>query len=393
MAQSTVILGYARTPFGKLMGGLSSLAATELGGHAIAAALERSGVAPSDVDHVIMGNVLQAGGGQIPSRQAAVAGGVAMDVSSETINKVCASGHRAVTLSDLLIRAGEHDVVVSGGMESMSRAPHLLTDLRSGRKMGDDPLLDSMISDGLTDPFLHVHMVVNGANVADELGLSRERQDQWALRSHQRAAAAAANLQEEIVPVTISSRRGDTVVDADESVRPDTTIEALAQLKPIMKADGTATAGNSPGVNDGAAALVLANDSWAQARGLQSLARVRAYAYVAGESPYLAVHPGQAVQRLLEREGLSIDDIARIEVNEAFASVAVNTVDMLGADPDRVNVNGGAVALGHPIGASGARIIGSLVLELRRSGGGLGIACICSGGGQGDAVLVEVDAA
>lgn len=392
MSRDAVILGYARTPIGRMLGGLSSIPATELGGHAIAAALEQAGVAPSDVEHVIMGQVVQAGAGQIPSRQAAVAANIPMDVSSETLNKVCASGHRAVTLARLLVQAGDHDVVVAGGMESMSRAPHLLTDLRTGRKMGDDALVDSMVFDGLTDPFRHVHMVVNGAEVAEELGISRERQDEWALRSHERAVASQGWFEGEIAPVTVSGRKGDVVVDRDESPRADTSLERLASLKPIMKPGGSATAGNSPGVNDGAAAIVVAAEEWARERELEPLAYVRGHRYVAGESQYLAVAPGRAVQQLLEREGLKIEDVRRLEVNEAFASVALNTVDMLGIDPDRVNVHGGAVALGHPVGMSGTRIIGTLVRQLQDEGGGYGIAAICSGGGQGDAVLIEVPA-
>lgn len=393
MAQRrTVVLGYARTPFGRLLGGLSSLTAPELGGHAIAAALERSGVDPEHVEHVIMGNVLQAGVGQIPSRQATMHAGLPVGVTSETINKVCASGHRSVTLGDTLIRSGEHNVIIAGGMESMSRAPHLLTDLRSGRKMGDDSLIDAMIHDGLTDPFNGLHMVVNSANVNEELSIAREPQDAWAFRSHQRSIASQDKFAEEIAPVTINTRKGDIVVATDESPRGDSTLESLAALKPVMRKDGTITAGNAPGVNDGAAALVLAEDGWATEHGLAPLAFVRGRASVAGESPYLATMPGLAMQKLLEEQELSIGDIARIEINEAFASVALHSIEMVGADPEIVNVNGGAVALGHPIGASGARIIGTLVFELRRIGGGFGIASICSGGGQGDAVLIEVPA-
>jgi acetyl-CoA C-acetyltransferase len=359
---------------------------------AIRAALLDAGVAVDDVDHVIMGQVLQAGAGQIPSRQASIGAGLPIGVTSETINKVCASGHRAVTLASLLLRAGDHDVIVAGGMESMSRAPHLLTDFRTGRKMGDGALVDAMLHDGLTDPFTHTHMVVNGAEVAAELGMSRERQDEWALRSHLRSVAASDFLAGEIVPVEVASRKATTVVERDESPREDTTLEKLAALKPIMKLDGTTTAGNAPGVNDGAAALVVTSDEWAAAHSIEPLAYVRAHAYVADESPYLARTPGSAIRKLLDREGMKIGDIHRIEVNEAFASVALNTIDMIEADPERVNVNGGAVALGHPIGSSGARIIGTLVRQLRERGGGLGIAAICSGGGQGDAVLVEVPA-
>ena len=387
-----VIVGYSRTPIGRYLGGLSSLPATELGSKAIIGALAAAGVSADEVDHVIMGQVLQAGAGQIPSRQAAIGAGTPIETTSETINKVCASGHRAVTLARLLIAAGDHNVVVAGGMESMSRAPHLLTTLRTGNKMGHEQLLDCMISDGLTDPFRHVHMVVNGAEVAEEFGISRERQDEWSLRSHQRACESQDWLAGEITPIEIAGRKGSTVVAVDESPRADTSLERLAALKPIMKADGTATAGNSPGVNDGAAALVVASSTWAADRGIEPLALVRAHAYVADESPYLARAPGRAIAKLLAATGLTIADIKRVEVNEAFASVALNTIDMIGADPEIVNVHGGAVAMGHPIGASGARIIGTLVRQLRDYGGGLGIAAICSGGGQGDAVLIEVPA-
>lgn len=366
------------------------MSAVQLGGHAISAAIERSGIAGSDVEHVIMGQVLQAGAGQIPSRQASIAAGLDVSVTSETINKVCASAHRAVTMSDLLIRAGQHDVIVAGGMESMSRAPHLLPTLRSGVKMGDASLHDAMTFDGLTDPFNRKHMVINGAEVAQELGIGRERQDEWAFRSHRRAAAAAKFHAGEIAPVTISSRKGDIVVDSDESVRADTTLEKLASLKPVMKPDGDTTAGNAPGVNDGAAAIVCASETWVNQRNITPMAWIRGHAYVAAESPYLAVTPGQAIARLLDREGLSISDIDRLEINEAFASVTLHSMDLVGADPERVNVHGGAIAMGHPIGASGARIIGTLVRQLQETGGGLGIAAICSGGGQGDAVLVEV---
>jgi acetyl-CoA C-acetyltransferase len=390
MARRTVILGYARTPFGKLLGGLATLPATQLGGHAIAAAVERSGVAPTDVEHVVFGQVLQAGAGQVPSMQAAMAAGLPVGTTSETINKVCASSHRAVQLADLYIRAGDHEVVVAGGMESMTQAPHLSNAPRGGVKMGDLTFVDAMLRDGLVDPFDGNHMVVANSNVSKEKGVSRERQDEWAARSHQRTIAAAERLAEEIAPVTISSRRGDTVVDRDESVREGTTAEGLAKLPPVFTKDGSTTAGNAPGVNDGASALVLASEEWATANGHTPLAIVRGHAYVAGESPYLMVHPATAVTKLLEREGLTIDDIDLLEVNEAFASVTLNVIDLLGADPERVNVNGGAIAMGHPIGASGGRIIGTLAMELRRRGGGLGIAAICSGGGKGDAILIEV---
>ena len=389
MSDRTVILGYARTPFGKLSGGLASLRATELGGHAIAAALERSGIDSAAVEHVVMGHVLQAGAGQITARQAAMHAGLGETVTAETINKVCASSVRAISLADLLIRAGHHEVVLAGGMESMTNAPHL-THVRAGLRMGDGALLDSMMHDGLTNPFRKVRMLTDGAEVAKELGITRERQDAWASRSHERAVAQAAFLAEEIAPVTITGRKGDTVVSADESVRPDTTLQTLGRLKELDVEGGGTTAGNAPGVSDGAAALVLASESWAAANGATPIGLVRGHAYVAGRSQDLAKMPGAATRLLLEREGLTIDDIDRFEFNEAFANVSINAVDELGIDEGKVNVNGGAVALGHPIGASGARIVGTLVRELQRIGGGLGIAAICSGGGQGDAILVEV---
>jgi acetyl-CoA C-acetyltransferase len=391
MSDRTVIIGYARTPFGKLSGGLASLRATELGGHAIAAAIERSGIDSTAVEHVVMGHVLQAGAGQITARQAAMNAGLGETVTAETINKVCASSLRAISLADLLVRAGQHQVIVAGGMESMTNAPHL-AHVRAGLRMGDGALMDSMMHDGLTNPFRKVRMLTDGAEVAKELGITRERQDTWAARSHERAIEQAAFLAEEIAPVTIRGRKGDTVVDADESVRPGTTVETLGKLRELDVEGGGTTAGNAPGVNDGAAALVLASEQWAAANGATPIAFVRGHAYVAGRTQDLAKMPGAATKLLLEREGLTVDDIARFEFNEAFANVSINAVDELGIDESKVNVNGGAVALGHPIGASGARIVGTLVRELQRIGGGLGIAAICSGGGQGDAIMVEVPA-
>ena len=388
MSSRTVILGYARTPFGKLSGALAPLTAAELGGHAIAAALERSGVAPADVEHVIMGHVIQAGAGQITARQAAMKAGLAETVTAETINKVCASSLRAVSLADLLIRGGQHEVVVAGGMESMTNAPHLAS-VRGGLRMGDGALVDSMMHDGLTNPFRHVRMLTDGAEVAKELGITRERQDAWAARSQQRAAAAQEWLAEEIAPITISGRKGDTVIEHDEAVRADTTTDSLARLKELDVEGGGVTAGNAPGVNDGASALVLASEEWALAHGLTPLAYVRSSAYVAGRTQDLAKMPGGAARKVLAAEGLAATDIDRFEFNEAFANVSIHAVDELGIDEEKVNVNGGAIALGHPVGASRARIVGTLVRELQRSGGTLGIAAICSGGGQGDALLVE----
>jgi acetyl-CoA C-acetyltransferase len=389
----TVILSAARTPIGKLGGGLSSLDATELGGTAIKAALERADVAPGDVQHVVMGQVLQAGQGQIPSRQAQIKAGIPKEIPSETINKVCASGIRAAGLLDAAIRAGDIELGVGGGMESMSNAPYLLKQARFGFRMGDGKAIDAMINDGLTNPFSGKHMAQEASEVASELELTRPDMDRWALRSHELAARATdeGRLPEEIVPVTVSSKKGDTVVDVDEAPRRDTNLETLAKLPPIFAKDGSHTAGNSPGVNDGGGALVLASDEWASRNGRPRLATIVSQAQVADDYAYLARTPAKAAKKALERAGLNVEDIDLWEINEAFASVTLNSIRMLGIDEDRVNVNGGAVALGHPIGASGARILGTLVYELRRRGGGLGCAAICSGGGQGDAVIVEVN--
>jgi acetyl-CoA C-acetyltransferase len=391
----TVILSAARTPIGKLGGGLASVDATELGGTAIRAALDRADVAGQDVQHVIMGQVLQAGQGQIPSRQAQIKGGIPKEVSSETINKVCASGIRAAGIIDAAIRAGDLDVAVGGGMESMSNAPYLLKQARFGFRMGDGKAIDGMISDGLTNPFSGKHMAQEASEVAAELEMTRADMDRWALRSHELAIRATdeGRLPEEIVSVTITGRKGDTVVEVDEAPRRDTTLESLSKLPPIFLKDGSHTAGNSPGVNDGGGALVLASDEWANASGKPVLATIIAQAQVADDFPYLARTPANAAFKALKKAGLSAPDIDLWEINEAFASVTLNSMRMLEIDEDKVNVNGGAVALGHPIGASGARILGTLVYELRRRGGGLGCAAICSGGGQGDAVIVEVGAA
>jgi acetyl-CoA C-acetyltransferase len=389
----TVILSSARTPIGKLGGGLSTLDATELGATAINAALERAEVAPDQVQHVIMGQVLQAGQGQIPSRQAQIKAGIPKEVSSETINKVCASGIRASCLIDNAVRAGDLDVAVGGGMESMSKAPYLLKEARFGYRMGDAKALDAMINDGLTNPFSGKQMFVEATEVGDELELTRPDLDRWALRSHELALKATdeGRLPEEIVPVTIKSKKGDTTVEIDEGPRRDTSLEKLAALPGLTGKEGSHTAGNSPGVNDGAGALVLASDEWAKRNDRRALATIVTHAQVADDFAYLARTPATAAKKALEQAGLTADDIDLWEINEAFASVTLNSIRMLGIDEDKVNVNGGAVALGHPIGASGARILGSLVLELRRRGGGRGCAAICSGGGQGDAVIVEVN--
>jgi acetyl-CoA C-acetyltransferase len=392
---NTVILATARTPFGKLGGGLSSLKATELGGKAIAAALERAEVKPDEVQHVSYGQVLQAGQGQVPSRQAQIEAGIPKEVSSETVNKVCASGIRSVGIVDHAIRAGDLDVAVAGGMESMSQAPYLLQEARFGFRMGDAKAIDAMTHDGLTNPFTGKQMAAEANEVGDELEITRADMDKFALRSHQLAVQATdeGRLPEEIVPITVKSKKGETTVEVDEAPRGDASLETLAGLKPITGEGGTHTAGNSPGVNDGAGAVVLASDDWAKANGKQVLARILGQAAIADDFAYLARTPAKATDRALEKAGLSIDDIDLFEINEAFASVALNSMRMLGVDESKVNVNGGAIALGHPIGASGARILGALVNELRRRGGGLGVAAICSGGGQGDAVIVEVNGA
>jgi acetyl-CoA C-acetyltransferase len=388
----TVILGTARTPVGKLGGGLSSLPATQLGGIAIAAALERADVAPEQVEHVVMGQVLQAGVGQIPSRQAQIQAGIPKEVSSETINKVCASGVRAAGILDAAIRAGDVDVAVAGGMESMSQAPYVLPQARFGARMGDMQALDAMVHDGLTNPFSGKQMYVEATEAADELEMTRADMDRWALRSHERTIAATdeGRLADEIVTVTVKGRKGDTVVEADEAPRRGSTLEALAKLPGLASKEGSHTAGNSPGVNDGAGALVLASEDWAAREGRETLAEIVAQAQVADDFPYLARTPASAAIKALEKAGLQPGDIDLWEINEAFASVALNSIRMLGIDEERVNVNGGAVAIGHPIGASGARILGALVHELRRRGGGYGCAAICSGGGQGDAIILRV---
>jgi acetyl-CoA C-acetyltransferase len=388
----TVILGAARTPIGKMGGGLSTLDATELGGIAIEAALERSGVEPEQVDHVVMGQVLQAGQGQIPSRQAQIKGGIPKEVSSETINKVCASGLRASVIIDQAIRAGDMQVGVGGGMESMSQAPYLLPGARFGFRMGDVKALDAMVHDGLTNPFSGKQMFVEATEVSDELEMTRADLDRWALRSHELALKATddGKLADEIVSVTVKGRKGDSVVEIDEAPRRGSTLEALAKLPGLTGKEGSHTAGNSPGVNDAAGALVLSSDEWATANGKQALAEIVAHAQSANDFAYLATTPASAAEKALEKVGLQAEDIDLWEINEAFASVTLNSIRMLGIDEDRVNVNGGAIALGHPIGASGARILGALVFELRRRGGGLGCAAICSGGGQGDALILKV---
>jgi acetyl-CoA C-acetyltransferase len=380
----SVIVGAVRTPFGKLGGGLARYRATELGAIAIRAALERGGIEPGEPQYVIMGQVLQAGAGQAPARQAAVGAGLPIETPADTINKVCASSIRAVEIADSMIRAGDVELVVTGGMESMSNAPYALERARFGYRLGDGSLIDLMLRDGLVSSFDDRHMVEQASFVSRELGISREDQDAWAFRSHQRAVAAIdeGRFRDELVPV------GD--VDVDESPRRDTSLEKLAALQPVLDPSGTTTAGNAPGVNDGASCVIVASEDWARRRGIEPLATIVAQGCVADEFAYLARTPAKAGAIALEKAGKTIDDVERVEINEAFSSVARHSTQLLGADEGKVNVNGGAVALGHPVGASGGRILATMVHELRRNGGGLGLAAICSGGGQGDALLIEV---
>ena len=389
----TVILSTARTPFGKMGGGLSSLDATDLGGTAISEALDRAEVKADEVQGVVYGQVLQAGQGQIPSRQAQIKGGIPKEVPSETVNKVCASGMRSIGIADQAIRAGDLEIGVTGGMESMSQAPYLLPGARFGFRMGDVKAIDAMTHDGLTNPFTEKQMINEASEVSNELEITRADMDRFAERSHQLAHKATEDgkLAEEIVTVTVHSRKGDTEVAADEAIRPDTTLEVLSKLKAVGGDDATHTAGNAPGVNDGAGAVVVASDEWAKENGKSPIATVLAYGQVADDFAYLARTPAKAAMQALEKIGKKPGDVDLWEINEAFASVAINSMRMLEIDEDKVNVNGGAIALGHPIGASGARIVGALVHELRRRGGGLGCAAICSGGGQGDAIVVEVN--
>ena len=388
--REAVVVAAARTPFGRFGGGLASLPAVELGAIAIRAVLERSGTAPADVDHLIMGTVLAAGQGQVPSRQAGLRAGLPATVPSFTVNKVCASSLKAVNLGALLVAAGEADVVVAGGMESMSRAPYLLEEQRFGSRMGDRTVVDTMLRDGLCCPVDGVHMGVHGGEVARELGVSREAQDAWAARSQRRyqEALAAGRLEDELVPVTV----GTNTVAADEQPRADTTPERLAALRPAFAPDGSITAGNAPGVNDGGSAVLIMERERARAAGLEPLARLVAGGDSAAEHPYLATVPALAVEAALRRSGerVGVDALRLLEINEAFAAVAITSTRMLEVDEAIVNVNGGAIAVGHPIGASGARILMTLVYELRRRGGGYGAAGICSGLAQGEATLVHV---
>jgi acetyl-CoA C-acetyltransferase len=443
MKPGTVVLATARTPFGRLGGALSSLVATTLGGDAIRNAIARAGIDPADVEHVVMGQVLQAGAGQAPARQAAFKAGLAKTTTAETVNKVCASGMIAVVHAARAIADGDQRVVVAGGMESMSNAPYLLPGARAGYRYGNATLVDAMINDGLWDYYFDEAMASQGARVAAELGVTREVQDEFAYQSHRRAHEAheSGKFATEIVPIAVATKAsgkivvdavpvpareripamagalggsvwdhvppqnmvadpsryspyvtGDvphTLVDRDEPVRVDASLQTMAKLRPI-DAGGTITAGNAPGVNDGAAALVLASPAYARSVGAEPLGEIVDHAGVAWDPPYLALVPAMAAQKLLDQQGLKASDIAVWEINEAFAAVALTTAARLGLDPRAINVQGGAVALGHPIGASGARIVAAVVQQLRARGGGYGIAAICSGGGQGDAVLVRV---
>ncbi len=388
----SVIISGARTPIGKLNGALASLAATDLGGMAIKAALERAGVSPEQVDYVLMGQVLLAGTGQITARQAAAKGGIPMTVPATTVNKVCPSGLHAIYLADLMIQAGDAEVIVAGGQESMTQAPYLLPGARAGFRAGDQKVVDSMMYDGLTDAFEHLAMGLSTEQYnAKGPRISRERQDAFAAASHERAAAAikAGRLAEEITPVTIPSRKGDTVVETDEGVRPETTVESLARLAPAFSADGTITAGNASQISDGAAAVVVMSEAAAARLGVSPIGSVVGYGQVAGPDTSLLTQPSRAILAALHRRGLSLSDVSLFEINEAFAAVGLASMDELGISEDNVNPNGGAIALGHPVGMSGTRIALSLLLELRRRGGGLGAAALCGGGGQGDALLLR----
>ncbi|KYG59595.1 acetyl-CoA C-acetyltransferase [Planococcus maritimus] len=389
----TVIIDGARTAFGKFGGALSSFTASDLGAAAIKEALQRAQVNPEDVQEVIMGNVLQAGQGQIPSRQAAHKAGIPYHVKSETINKVCASGLRSVTMADQIIRLGDEELIVAGGMESMSNAPYYLPKARFGLRMGDSQVIDGMVHDGLSCSFHpdKVHMGTYGNSTAETFELTRERQDEWAARSHERAIGARAHFAEEIAAMEVPQRKGDPItVDQDEAPRDGTTAEVLAKLRPAFGKDGTITAGNAPGINDGAAALVLMSEERAQKDGRSVLAHVIGHTEVAVEPHRFPETPGLVINELLKKTGKTLEEIDLFEINEAFAAVALASSKIAGLDEEKVNVNGGSVALGHPIGASGARIVLTLAYELKRRGGGIGIAAICSGGGQGDAVMIEV---
>lgn len=392
MSQDVVIVKALRTPFGKFGGSLASLSAVELGAHAIQSVLQDTPVTSELLDEVIMGIVVNAGVGQIPSRQAAAKAGLGTQVKSTTINKVCASGMKAVGLAAQGIRAGDRHIVVAGGMESMSNTPYLMPKARWGMRMGDAELVDSMIHDGLWCAFHDVHMIIHGSNVAKEYGISREAQDEWALRSHELAAKAMASgrLAKEIAALEIPQRKGDPIqVQDDESVRADTSLEKLAKLRPVFDKEGSITAGNAPGINDGAGALLVMSAEKAQALGLQPLARILAYGEVADDYPYLARTPANAIKAALQQAHMTTDQLDVIEINEAFAAVTLLSTQMLEVSPDIVNVNGGAIAMGHPVGASGARLVATLAHELIHQGKRFGAAGICSGAAQGDAIILE----
>ncbi|MFD7027982.1 acetyl-CoA C-acetyltransferase [Streptomyces sp. NPDC059917] len=392
---TSVIVAGARTPMGRLLGSLKSFSGADLGGFAIKSALDRAGITGDQVQYVIMGQVLQAGAGQIPARQAAVKGGIPMNVPALTINKVCLSGLDAIALADQLIRAGEFDIVVAGGQESMTNAPHLLPKSREGYKYGAIEMLDAMAYDGLTDAFENIAMGESTEKHNTRLGIERAPQDAFAATSHQRAAAAQKNgvFAAEITPVEIPQRKGDPVVFAeDEGIRAETTVESLGRLRPAFAKDGTITAGTSSQISDGAAAVVVMSKAKAEELGLEWIAEIGAHGNVAGPDNSLQSQPSNAILHALKKDGLEVADLDLIEINEAFAAVAVQSMKDLGVDPERVNVNGGAIALGHPIGMSGARVVLHLALELQRRGGGVGAAALCGGGGQGDALIVRVPA-
>ncbi|BDB59948.1 MULTISPECIES: acetyl-CoA C-acetyltransferase [Rhodococcus] len=391
---SSVIVAGARTPMGRLQGSLKDFSGSDLGGVAIKGALERAGVAPEQVEYVIMGQVLTAGAGQIPARQAAVAAGIPMDVPALTINKVCLSGINAIAMADQLIRAGEFDVVVAGGQESMSQAPHMLEKSRAGFKYGDVTLRDHMAYDGLHDIFTDQAMgnLTESANSGDRF-VSREEQDAFAAASHQNAARAWKDglFEDEVVPVSIKQRKGDPIVfAADEGIRPETTAESLGSLRPAFSKDGTVTAGSASQISDGAAAVVVMSKAKATELGLSWIAEIGRHGVVAGPDSTLQSQPARAIAKACEREGVDPKDLDLVEINEAFAAVGIVSARELGIDPAKVNVNGGAIALGHPLGMSGARIVLHLALELKRRGGGVGAAALCGGGGQGDALIVRV---
>ncbi|WP_326767876.1 acetyl-CoA C-acetyltransferase [Streptomyces sp. NBC_01591] len=390
---TSVIVAGARTPMGRLLGSLKSFSGSDLGGFAIKAALDRAGIGGDQVEYVIMGQVLQAGAGQIPARQAAVKAGIPMNVPALTVNKVCLSGLDAIALADQLIRAGEFDVVVAGGQESMTNAPHLLPKSREGHKYGAIEMLDSMAYDGLTDAYENIPMGESTEKHNSRLGLGRADQDEIGALSHQRAAAAQKNglFEAEITPVEIPQRKGDPVLFAkDEGIRPETTVESLGKLRPAFAKDGTITAGTSSQISDGAAAVVVMSKAKAEELGLDWIAEIGAHGNVAGPDNSLQSQPSNAIKHALKKDGLEVADLDLIEINEAFAAVAVQSMKDLGVTPDKVNVNGGAIALGHPIGMSGARVVLHLALELKRRGGGTGAAALCGGGGQGDALIIRV---